>query len=154
MHRRREAEVRGISLVQRGGSEGHVGRIGERFVVPATRGPSHLTHVEADRVQEGDAAGVPIYRKPGRHMPQEEGGWVSLLARGVDWLSHTSGRRRGGGVEGIHSVRFQDGGVVAAKRVRLWPEKIRTVRANRRRQIRLAYETGHGEGAEIAGPKA
>ena len=108
----------------------------------------------ADQVQEGDAAGVPIYREPGRHMQQEEGGWVSLLARGVDLLSHTCGRRRVGGVEGIHMVRFQDGGVVAAKRVRLWPEKIRTVRVNRRRQIRLAYEAGHGEGAKIAGPKA
>ena len=28
------------------------------------------------------------------------------------------------------------------------------VRANRRHQIRLANEAGHGEGAEIAGPKA
>ena len=87
-------------------------------------------------------------------MPQEEGGWVSLLARGVDLLSHTCGRQRGGSVEGIYAIRFQECGVVASKRVRLWPGKIRTVHANRRRQIRLAYETGHGEGAKIAGPKA
>ena len=77
----------------------------------------------ADRVQEGDAAWVPIYREPCRCVPQEEGGWVSLLARGVDLLSHTCGRRRVGGVVDIHAVRFQDGGVVAAKRVRLWPGK-------------------------------
>ena len=151
---RREAEVSGIPLGQRGGSEGHVAPIGEYFVVPATRWPSHPTRVMADRVQEGDAAGVPIYCEPGRRMPQEEGGWVSLLARGVDLLIHTCGRRRGGGVEGIHLVRFQDGGVVAAKRVRLWPGKIRTVRANLRRQIWLSYEAGGGEGAKIAGPKA
>ena len=106
-----------------------------------------------DRVKEGNAAWVSIYREPGRRMPQEEGGWVSLLARGVHLLSHTCGRRRGGGVKGINAVRFQDSGVVAAKRVRLWLGKIRTVRANRRRQIRLAYEAGHGEGAKIAGPK-
>ena len=87
-------------------------------------------------------------------MPQEEGGWVSLLDRGVDLLSHTCGHWHGVSVKGVHAVRFQDGGVVAAKRVRLWPGEIRTVRANRRRQIRLAYETGHGEGAKIAGPKA
>ena len=105
-------------------------------------------------MKEGDAAGVPIYREPGRHMQQEEGGWVSLLARGVDMLSNTFRRRRSAGVEGIHAVGFQDGGVVAAKRVRLWPGKIRTVRVNRRRQIRLAYKAGHGEGAKIAGPKA
>ena len=107
-----------------------------------------------DRVKEEDAVEVPIYREPGRRMPQEEGVWVSLLAHGVDLLSHTCGRRCGGGVEGIHLVRFQDGGVVAAKRVCLWPGKIRMVRANRRRQIRLAYQAGHSEGAEIAGPKA
>ena len=106
-----------------------------------------MARVVADRVQEGDAAWVPIYHKPGCRVPQEEGGWVSLLDRGVDLLRHTCGRRRGGGVERIHSLRCQDGGMVAAKRVRLWPGKIRTVRANRRRQIRLAYEAGHGEGA-------
>ena len=76
-----------------------------------------------DRVKKGDAAGFPIYREPRRHMPQEEGSWVSLLDRGVDLLSHTGRRRRGGGVEGIHAIRFQDGGVVAAKRVSLGPEK-------------------------------
>ena len=99
-------------------------------------------------------AGVPIYREPGRRMSQEEGGWVSLLARGVDLLSYTDGWRCGGGFEGIHTIRFQDGSVIAAKRVSLGPGKIRTVRANWRRQIRLAYEAGHGEGAKIAGPKA
>ena len=108
----------------------------------------------ADRVQEGDTAWVPIYRDPGRRMPQEEGGWVSLMDRGVDLLRHTCGCRSGGGVERIHLVRLQDSGVVAAKRVRLWPGKIRTVRADGRRQIRLAYEAGHGEGSKIAGPKA
>ena len=154
MHCRREAEVSGISLGQRGGSKGHVAPIGERFVVQATRWPSPLTRVMADRVKEGDASGVPIYREPGRCMPQEEGGWVSLLARGVDLLSHTCGHRRGGGVEGIDAVRFKDGGVAAAKRVCLWPGKIRTVPANWRCQIRLAYEPSHGEGAKNAVPKA
>ena len=101
----------------------------------------------ADQVQEGDAAWVPIYREPGRCVPQEEGSGVSLLARGINLLRHTCRRQRSGGVERIHSVRFQDGGVVAAKRVRLWPGKIRTVRANGRRQIRLAYEAGYSEGA-------
>ena len=86
-------------------------------------------------------------------MPQEEGGWVSLLAHSVDLLSHTCGRWRDGSIEGINSVRFQDGGVVAANRVRLWLGKICTLRANWRRQIRLAYEAGHGEGADITGTK-
>ena len=76
-----------------------------------------------DRMKKGDAAGVPIYREPGRRMPQEKGGWVSLLACGVDLLIHTVGRRGGGGVEGIHAVRFQDGSVVAAKMVSLGPGK-------------------------------
>ena len=107
-----------------------------------------------DQVKKGDVAGVPIYREPGRCMLQEEGGWVSLLDRGVDLLSHTGRRWRGGGIEGIHVIRFQDGGVVAAKRVSLRRGKIRTVRANRRRQIRLAYEAGYGEGADLSGPKA
>ena len=153
MYGRREVKAGGIPLGQRGGYVGHVAPICERFVVSATRGPSHPTCVMTDRVKKGDAARVPIYREPGRCMPQKEGGWVSLLARGVDLLSHTGGRRRGGGVDGIHAIRFQDGGVVAAKRVSLGPGKIRTVRANWRHQIRLAYEAGHGEGAEIAGTK-
>ena len=107
-----------------------------------------------DRLKEVDASGVLIYREPGRRMPQEEGGWVSLLNHGVDMLIHTCRCRSDGGVERIHAVRFQDGGVVAAKRVHLWLGKIRTVRANRSRQIRLAYEACHGEEAKIAGPKA
>ena len=107
-----------------------------------------------DRLKKGDAAGVAIYREPGRRMPQEEGGWVSLLARGVDLMSHTGGCRRSGGIEGIHAIRFQDGGVVATKRVSFGPGKIRTVRVNWRRQIRMAYEADHGEGADIARPKA
>ena len=53
-------------------------------------------------------------------MPQEEGGRVSLLARGINLLCYTRWRWRGGGVERINSVRIQNGGVVAAKRVRLW----------------------------------
>ena len=76
-----------------------------------------------DQMKKGDAAGVLIYREPGRRMPQEEGGWVSLLHRGLDLLSHTGERWRGGGVEGIHAIRFQDGSVVAAKRVSLGPGK-------------------------------
>ena len=106
-----------------------------------------------DLVKEGDADGVPIYLEPGCRIPQEEISWFSLLACGVDLLSHSCGCWRGGSVEGIHAVKFQDGGVVATKRVCLWPGKIRTVPANWRRQIRLAYEAGHCEGAEIAGPK-
>ena len=105
-------------------------------------------------MKKGDAAGVPIHREPGRRVPQEEGGRVSLLARGVNLLSHTGGPRRGGNVEGIHAIRFQDGCVVAAKGVSLGAGKIRTVHANRRCQIRMADEAGHGEGSEIAGPKA
>ena len=76
-------------------------------------------------MEEGDVAWVPIFREPRRRVPQEEGSGVSLLARGVDLLQ-------------INSVRIQDGGVVSAKRVRLWLGKIRTVRADGRRQIRMA----------------
>ena len=105
-------------------------------------------------MKKGDSAGVPIYREPGRRMPQEEVGWVFLMACGVDLLSHTDRRRRSGGIEGIHAIRFQYGGIVAPKRVSLGPGEILMVRANRRHHIRLAYEAGHGEGAEIASTKA
>ena len=44
--------------------------------------------------------GVPIYREPRCCIPLEEGGWVSLLACGVDLLSRTCGRRRSGSVKG------------------------------------------------------
>ena len=56
-------------------------------------------------------------------MPQKGGGGISLLARGVNLLCDACGRQRGGGVERINLVRIQDGSVVAAKRVRLLPEK-------------------------------
>ena len=89
MYGRREVKVGRIPLGQRGNSVGDVAPICERFVVPTSRGPSHPTFVMTDQVKKGDAAGVPIYREPECRMPQEEGGWVSLLACGVDLLSYT-----------------------------------------------------------------
>ena len=81
-------------------------------------------------------------------MPQEEGGRVSLLAHGINLLSYAGGCWRGGGVEGVHVIRFQDGCIIAAKRVSLGPGEIRMVRVYRRRQIRMDDEVGLGEGAE------
>ena len=69
-------------------------------------------------------------------------------------LRHAGRSERGGSVHRVHPIRVQNGLIVAAKRVSLWAGKIRMVRANCRCQNRLAAKSGHGEGAEIAGPKA
>ena len=46
----------------------------------------------------------------------------------------------------VNPIWVQNGLVVSGKLVCLWAGEIRTVRANRRRQIRLAAKAGHGEG--------
>ena len=137
----------GRGEVEVGVPVGHVAPVCERLVFPTTRGPPHLNCIVSDQMKEGDAAGFPIHRKPRRRVPQEEGVRHSLLARGVNLLSHAGGRWSGGSVEEVHGIRFQDGCIVAAKRVSLGTGIIRTVHANRRRQIRLDDEAGHGGGA-------
>ena len=77
-----------------------------------------------------------------------------MLDCGVNLLGHTGGSERGGSVHRVHPIRVQNSLVVAAKRVSLGAGEIRTVCANCRPQIRLAAKVGHGEGAEIAGPKS
>ena len=90
---------------------------------------------------------------PGRRVPQEEGGRVSLLVCVVYLLRHAGWSKRGGSVHRVHPIWVQNGLVVAAKWVCLRAGEIRTVRANRRRQIRLAAKAGHGEGPRLPVPK-
>ena len=95
-----------------------------------------------------------IFGETRRRVPQEEGDRVSLLACGVNLLGHIGRSERGGSVHRVHPIRVQNSLGVDAKWVSLEAEEICTVRANCRRQIRMAEKAGHGEGADIAGPKA
>ena len=76
-------KVGSVPVRQGSGAVGYVSTVYEGPVVPLAGRPSHLTGVVTDGVEEGYTVGVPILGESGRCVPQEEGGWVSLLAEGV-----------------------------------------------------------------------
>ena len=139
---RGKVKVCRVPVCQGCGAVGHVAAVCEGPVVPLSGRPSHPT----GGVEERYTAGFPILGDPGRRVPQEEGGRISLLAVGVDLLRYASRSERGGSVHRVNPIWVQNGLVVAGKHVGLWAGEIRTVRGNFRRQIRLAAKASHGLG--------
>ena len=102
---RGEVKVHGVPHRQGRGAIGHVSAGCKFPVVPLVRWSSHPTGVVTDGVEEGYAAGVPILGKPGRHVPQEEGGRVSLLSGCVDLLQYAGLSLGGGCVHQFNPIR-------------------------------------------------
>ena len=124
-----------VPVCQGCGAVGHVATVCEGPIIPLAGRPSHPTAVVTDGVVEGYVAGVLVLGKPRRHVPQEEGGKVSLLAGCVDLLQYAGRSERGGSVHWINPIWVQTGLIVAEKRVCLWVGEIRTVHENPGHQI-------------------
>ena len=83
--------------------------------IPLAGQSSHPTGVVTDEVEEGYAAGVPILGNPGRQVPHEECGRVSLLVGCVDLWRYSGRSLRGDRVHWVNPIRVQHGLVAAGK---------------------------------------
>ena len=141
-----EVKVGRVPVRQGRGAVGYVAAVCKGPVVPLAGRPSHPTDVVTDGLEEGYVAGVLILCKPGHHLPQEEGGRVSLMAGGVDLLRYAGRSEFGGSVHRVNPIWVQNGLVFSGKRVCLWAGKKRMVRANCISNIRLSTKASHDEG--------